>query len=141
MRDRAVGLAASAIRNQMMRPTDRPTPLTPSPQQNEQIPIPLLIVCCGFATCLAGELGSHSSGHTVYAIVYLAGLVACLTTLTYQCWRADRKSLAMLLPALLLPLCIVLWRNCDLTRMLLWLYYAAWCMWTAYRSAKRSNSD
>lgn len=118
---------------------DRPTPLAPSPQQNEQIPVPLLIVCCGFATCLAGELGSHSSGHTVYAIVYLAGLVTCLAMLTYQCWRADRGSLATLLPALLLPLGIVLWHNRDLTRMLLWLYYAAWCMWTAYHSTKRTN--
>lgn len=119
---------------------DRPAPPIPSPRQSRKIPVALLVVCCGFATCLVDELGSHSSSRTVYALVYLAGLATCLAALVYQCWRNDRRSLATLLPTLPLPLVIVLWHNHDPTRMLLWLYYAAWCMWTAYRSTKRANS-
>ncbi|MUH59232.1 hypothetical protein GSD1FS_0549 [Bifidobacterium sp. GSD1FS] len=115
----------------------RSTAPIPSLSQDDQSPIPALIGCCALALCLVNEMGSHPGAFTVYAFVYLAGWLMFLTVLVYRCWRFDRGSLAMTLAALLVPLGIVLLYNCDLSRMLLSLYYAVWCMWAAYRSAGR----
>ena len=79
-------------------------------------------------------MGSHPGAFTVYAFVYLTSWLMSLAVLVYRHWRFDRGSLAVILATLLVPLGIVLLYNRDLSRMLLSLYYVAWCMWATYRS-------
>lgn len=114
-------------------------PVVPSEDllQSARLLVPMLAICCGFATCLANELGVHPGIRTVYAFVYLVGLLISLAVLAYVCWRSDHRSSVLLLPALLIPLCIVLLYNHDLSRMLLWLYYVIWCMWLVRNSMRR----
>lgn len=118
----------------------RSTAPASSLNQDNQSPIPALIGCCAFALCLVDEMGYHPGTFTVYAFAYLAGWLTSLAVLVYRCWRFDRGSLAMILSALLVPLGIVLLYNRDLSRMLLSLYYVAWCMRAAYRSVECRES-
>lgn len=129
----AVGLASSKVRNQV-RFMNRPTVPSENLRQSARLPVPVLAICCGFATCLVNELGVHPGVRTVYAFLYLADLLVFLVVLAYLCWRSARRSLVLLLPSLLIPLCIVLLYNHDLSRMLLWLYYVIWCMWLVRNS-------
>lgn len=113
---------------------NRPAVPSENLRQSARLPVPVLAICCGFATCLANELGVYLGVRTVYAFLYLAGLLIFLVVLAYLCWQSARRSLALLLPSLLIPLCIVLLYNHDLSRMLLWLYYVIWCMWLVRNS-------